>query len=585
MADKTNMMYEYYRIPEGAVKSGTPVSIYLKIERRSAHNPSFCTENEHSPMKWVSFEKGFDIYKTVFTPETGLYFFKFKIDIFELDGGQITVYDKSFTTPDWIYGGLIYHIMVDRFCRSGDTPVRDDAIFHENKDDTPLFSPDENGIVKNNDFFGGNLKGIEDKLDYLSSLGVSAIYLSPVFKSFSNHKYDTGNYLEIDPMFGTEADLVSLCKEAKKRGIRIILDGVFSHTGDDSVYFNKYGNYDSVGAYQSESSPYRSWYNIRSKNDYDCWWGISTLPTVNKNEPTYIEFIKNVLTHWQSKGVSSWRLDVADELTDPMLDNIRIAAKGADPESLIIGEVWEDASNKIAYGKRRHYLLGSQLDSVMNYPLRSAIINFVKFGDAGGLKACIETIMTNYPPPVINCLMNIIGTHDTERILTVLGSDKTFSSKTEMAEFSLSEEEYSFAVRRLKLASFLQMFLPGVPSIYYGDEAGMQGLIDPFNRKFFPWGKENTDILSHYRKIIKFRKNSPVFKEGLYKTEYAANGIFIFKRYDETGSLTLAANASSSPHLLFTRIYDMLNGEYTDTLNPYGFVIYGEEGKNEREGF
>ncbi len=582
------MMYEYFRYPEGAVKSGTPISIYLKIIRRLAMSPLFCTENERLPMKWVSFEKGFDVYKTVFTPETGLYFFKFKLADTEFSGGQITVYDKNFKTPDWIYGGLIYHIMVDRFCRSGDTPIRDDVIFHENKDDTPLFLPDENGIVKNNDFFGGNLKGIESKLDYIASLGVSAIYLSPIFKSYSNHKYDTGNYHEIDPMFGTENDLVSLCTEAQKRGIRIILDGVFSHTGDDSVYFNKYGNYDSVGAYQSDLSPYRSWYNIRSKDDYDSWWGISTLPTVNKNEPTYIEFIRNVLTHWQSRGVSSWRLDVADELTDPMLDNIRTAAKGADPESIIIGEVWEDASNKIAYGKRRHYLLGNQLDSVMNYPMRSAIINFVKSRDSEGLKSCIETIMTNYPPPVINCLMNILGTHDTARILTILGTDRTFSSKTEMAEFSLPAEEYTLAVRRLKVASFLQMFLPGVPSIYYGDEAGMEGLIDPFNRRFFPWGKENADISSHYRKISEFRRNNPIFKEGLYKTEFAENGVFIFTRYDETGSLTIAANAKDTPHLLFGRIYDMLNGEYTDTLNPYGFVIYKtpqERIPNEQKGF
>ncbi len=578
------MIYEYYRLPEGAVKNGTQISIYLKIERRAAHNPFFCTENETLPMKWVSFEKGFDIYKTVFTPETGLYFFSFKLSDTELSGGQITVYDKNFQTPEWIYGGLIYHIMVDRFCRSGDTPVRGDVIFHDNKDDTPLFLPDENGIVKNNDFFGGNLKGIESKLNYLSSLGVTSIYLSPIFKSYSNHKYDTGNYFEIDPMFGTEDDLVSLCTEAKKCGIRIILDGVFSHTGDDSVYFNKYGNYSSVGAYQSDLSPYRSWYNIRSKDDYDCWWGISTLPTVNKNEPSYIEFIRNVLTYWQSRGISSWRLDVADELTDPMLDNIRYAAKTANPESIIIGEVWEDASNKIAYGQRRHYLLGGQLDSVMNYPLRDGIINFAKYGDALILKTCIETIMTNYPPPVINCLMNILGTHDTARILTILGTDKTFSSKTEMAEFLLSEEEYSLAVRRLKVASFLQMFMPGVPSIYYGDEAGMEGLIDPFNRKFYPWGKENTDILSHYRKLIEFRKKTPIFKEGLYKTEYADDGIFIFSRYDKNGSITLAVNASDSPHLLFGRIYDMLNDEYTNTINPYGFVIYGED-KNEQKGF
>ena len=582
------MMYEFYRFPEGAVKSGTPISIYLKIMRRAALSPYFCTENERLPMKWISFEKGFDLYKLIFTPETGLYFFNFKTNNTELSGGQITVYDKNFKTPDWIYGGLIYHIIVDRFCRSGDTPIRGDVIFHENKDDTPLFLPDENGIVKNNDFFGGNLKGIEERLDYLSSLGVTAIYLSPIFKSYSNHKYDTGNYFEIDPMFGTESDLVSLCNEAKRHGIRIILDGVFSHTGDDSVYFNKYGNYDSVGAYQSDLSPYRSWYNIRSRNDYDCWWGISTLPTVNKNDPTYIEFIRNVLVYWQQRGISSWRLDVADELTDPMLDNIRDAAKAKNPESIIIGEVWEDASNKTSYGKRRHYLLGNQLDSVMNYPLREGIINFVKYSNAESLKTCIETLMTNYPPPVINCLMNILGTHDTARILTIFGTDKTFSSKTEMAEFSLSKEEYSLAVKRLKAASFLQFFLPGVPSIYYGDEVGMEGLIDPFNRKFYPWGKENEEILSHYKKISEFRKKTEIFKDGLYKTEYATGGVFIFTRYDEKDNLTFATNVSSSPHLLFTRIYDMLNGEYTDTLNPYGFVIYKtpqERTLNEQKGF
>ena len=224
----------------------------------------------------------------------------------------------------------------------------------------------------------------------------------------------------------------------------------------------------------------------------------------------------------------------------------------------------------------------------MNYPLREGIINFVKYSNAESLKTCIETLMTNYPPPVINCLMNILGTHDTARILTIFGTDKTFSSKTEMAEFSLSKEEYSLAVKRLKAASFLQFFLPGVPSIYYGDEVGMEGLIDPFNRKFYPWGKENEEILSHYKKISEFRKKTEIFKDGLYKTEYATGGVFIFTRYDEKDNLTFATNVSSSPHLLFTRIYDMLNGEYTDTLNPYGFVIYKtpqERTLNEQKGF
>jgi len=267
------------------------------------------------------------------TLKHGLYFYYFELDgkdIFGLgkdfngevsynpNSFQLTVYRKDYTTPAWIKGGIIYQIFPDRFNRSEKDKKPDcDKWLHDNWLDTPVFAPNSEGKVLNNDFFGGDIKGIIEKLEYLKSLSVTAIYLNPVFKAYSNHRYDTGDYFQIDNLLGSKEDFENLIKKAEEYGIKIILDGVFNHTGDDSIYFNKYGRYPSIGAYQSEDSEYFSWYNFTSfPKGYDSWWGIKTLPAVNKNNDGFLNFIagKNgVLEYYTKLGVGGWRLDVVDE--------------------------------------------------------------------------------------------------------------------------------------------------------------------------------------------------------------------------------------------------------------------------------
>ncbi|MBQ4240486.1 MAG: hypothetical protein II672_05205 [Oscillospiraceae bacterium] len=219
---------------------------------------------------------------------------------------QQLVMSSSYVPAYGYSGGIAYQIFPDRFAISGDVPRLPGRVYHTDLADTPEWRPDPHGKILNNDFYGGNLRGIAGKLDYLAELGVDLIYLNPIFVSNSNHRYDTGNYHMIDPQLGTEEDFRYLCARAARKGIRIILDGVFSHTGDDSIYFNRYGRYSSVGAYQSKESPYYSWYTFRHWPDsFDSWWGIETLPEVNEMDPSYTEFITGpdgVIDHWMKAG-------------------------------------------------------------------------------------------------------------------------------------------------------------------------------------------------------------------------------------------------------------------------------------------
>ena len=304
---------------------------------------------------------------------------------------QITVYEKGAKTPDWFKHSVMYQIFPDRFCRVGDKMIeKKGAVYHASWDDDPVYykDPDTREIIAY-DFFGGNIKGIESKLDYLKELGISVIYLNPVFESESNHHYDTGNYHKVDPIFGTNEEFRHLIDTAREKGIRIILDGVFSHTGAQSIYFNRDGRYDSLGAYQSPNSPYYEWYSFRNyPNEYDCWWDFWTLPNVRETTPSYMDFIirneDSVLKHWLNEGISGWRLDVIDELPIEFTETFYAELKRKDPDAVIIGEVWEDASNKIAYGFQRQYLCGREMDSAMNYPFREHLLNFLLGNETHG---------------------------------------------------------------------------------------------------------------------------------------------------------------------------------------------------------
>ncbi len=466
---------------------------------------------------------------------------------------QQTVFSADFTTPDWLAGGIIYQIFPDRFYNSGSNKenVPSDRYICNDWEKQPEYRQPNDALRLGNDYYGGDLKGIEEKLPYLKSLGVSCIYLNPIFEAHSNHRYNTADYFKIDPSLGTEKDLENLVKSAKKCGISIILDGVFSHTGDDSVYFNRKNRYDSVGAFNSHNSPYYSWFKFSEyPNKYSSWWGIDSLPETEEDDLSFSNFIageNGVIRYWLRKGVKGFRLDVADELTDGILDKIRLAIKSESKENYLLGEVWEDASNKISYGARRRFLRGKQLDSVMNYPFANAIIDFLKGQSAEKLNNTVLSILENYPKQAVKLLMNHIGTHDTARILTMLGSDYTPSTREEQSRFTLSKEAYNRGIALLKLAVVLQFTLPGVPSVYYGDEAGMEGFGDPFCRAAFPWGKENKELVEFYKKIGKFRRENKCFKDGEYIPVLMDADVASFVRQSENNKVFIAVNRSSTP--------------------------------------
>ncbi|MDY3087776.1 MAG: glycoside hydrolase family 13 protein [Oscillospiraceae bacterium] len=466
---------------------------------------------------------------------------------------QLTVYDKDFHTPEWLRGGIIYQIFPDRFASSGTKKqnVPSDRILRTDRDGDPYWIPTAEGKVLNNDYFGGDLNGIEQKLGYLKSLGVTCIYLNPILEAQSNHRYDTADYEKIDSMLGTEKDFKSLCESAKKLGIRIMLDGVFSHTGDDSRYFNRYSRYDSLGAYQSKESPYYGWYKFNKwPDDYESWWGIEILPEVNEDNSDFIEYItgKNgIARKWLKLGASGWRLDVADELPDEFLDEFRKAVKEEKADGLVLGEVWEDASNKSSYGKLRRYLLGKQLDSVMNYPFAGAVIDFIRDANAELFASRVMSIVENYPKEVLDVLMNHLSTHDTMRAITALaGENCAYRDRKWQSTHSLDEREYHYGMKLLMAASAMQFALPGVPTIYYGDEAGMLVYMDPFNRRCYPWGKENGELVKWYKKLGKIRNENRVFKDGRFEILSAVAGCVAFSRKNDDEAILVISN--SNPH-------------------------------------
>ena len=464
---------------------------------------------------------------------------------------QITVYDGAYKTPKWWRESVCYQIFPDRFyngAENGEFLSKRCDIIKRNWGDVPYYKAEQfGGKYLANDFFGGNLPGIEKKLPYLKALGISCIYLNPIFKAFSNHRYDTGNYKEIDDMLGNETDFVRLCKKAEDMGIRIILDGVFNHTGSDSVYFNKNGTYDSLGAYQSKKSPYYEWFNFIDYPDkYESWWGIDTLPQVNEASEKYQDYIlkdkDSVVKRWIKKGASGWRIDVADELPDFFVKLLRKSVKDENPDAVIIGEVWEDASNKVAYDELREYFHGDELDSVMNYPLKNAMVDFALSRlDANGFDSRIMSLKENYPRPAFYAALNFLSTHDTARILTVLGA-KYYDSKDEQASSRLFGDELNTAVEKLKCLVTMQFTLPGVPTVFYGDEAGAQGFADPFCRCCYPWGNENQHILEHFRYAIALRNENDVLKNGEFETVYKYANCYGFIRFDKRSKIIVLVN-------------------------------------------
>ena len=572
--------------PYGAVKCGEKLSLHFPIASWVSVDKMFVfirLGDVSTPveMHFEKSENGFSVYTADYVFDAaGIYYYRFEMRNRDgvwyygrgengesvcgenLPEWQLTVYKSSYKTPDFAKGNIIYHIFVDRFNRADGVKTKRKYRLHESFSESPeVVSAD--GKYYADDFFGGNFNGIREKLDYLEELGVGIIYLSPIFKAYSNHRYDTGDYLKVDELLGTEDDFKRLLDAAHEKGMKVILDGVFNHSGADSLYFNKFGTYDSLGAYQSKSSPYYDWYYFKEfPDEYACWWGCDNVPDLNKSNKDYraLVFGKNgVVEKWQKLGADGWRLDVVDELPIDFVNLLIKKIKSVNKDALVIGEVWEDASTKVSYGELRPYLLGDQLDGTMNYPFMNAIIAYVRDGDEKFFKDTVQSILENYPKETVYCLMNSLGTHDTVRIINALSDVRAHGwSKTHKLGYKLPDSEYEKAKKKLYLASVLQFTLPGIPSIFYGDEAGLQGFDDPINRRPYPWGSEDKEILTHYKKLGRIRReNRAVFSGGFNMRD--ENGLVAYERAGGDDEILIAVNAGADDKTLF------INKEYGTT--------------------
>ncbi len=590
--------------PFGAVTEGTKISFCVKAEDPSSpreegspydrEEGSPYDQKEGSPssrviMKYFRESEGNeDIKSLILTKEgneyrgtltldkTGLWFYWFEVldgdrvryfgnsqdslgglaieygNVYEIRHFQITCHSFIKKSPAWYKNAIFYQIFPDRFYNGNEDGCVDNpkpgSFLYGSWYDEPYYIRNSAGGIDHWDFMGGNFKGIRKKIPYLKDLGITGIYLNPIFEARSCHRYDTGDYMKTDPMLGTEEEFRELCEELKENGIRIMLDGVFNHTGADSIYFNALSNYDSIGAANSKDSPYYSWYRFKNYPFiYDCWWGVTDLPNVNEEDPSYRNFITGkdgVIKKWIEAGASGWRLDVADELPDDFIRDIRKSMEEMTPSSgstqnedeseyVLIGEVWEDASNKIAYSKRREYLYGNELHGVMNYPFKDTLIRYLR-GEISAeyIYRVYMSLYENYPPEAFYSSLNSLSTHDTRRIATELGGPE-----------------------KVRMACAALFFSPGVPCIYYGDEAGLKGQRDPYNRAGFPWGREDIEYMQMYREMTRLRKENEVLTGGSYRP-FFMDGLFGILRYgEEKGAMALVLNPSDEEKFIDIQVH------------------------------
>jgi glycosidase len=493
---------------------------------------------------------------------------------------QLTVYDDADPPESWFGQGVTYQIFPDRFCRLS-VPRPEGLVggrtVHSSWEEEPEYRPDGRGEIRNRDFFGGSLAGIQSQLPYLKSLGVDTLYLCPIFEGAENHRYGTGDYEKIDPMLGTQDDFAALCTAAHALDMRVLLDGVFNHVGYVSRYFNGDGSYPDLGAAQSQDSPYYPWFRFDHWPDrYECWWGIYSLPAVEEGCPAYRDYIArgedSIVRRWLRAGADGWRLDVADELPDDFLHDIHAAARAEKPDAVVIGEVWEDGSNKIAYGVRRRHIWGGHCDGLMNYPFRGALLAYLLGGPAEDFQAAMETLREHYPPWAFAGAMNSLGTHDTVRVLTLLGEggERRETSRDWRAEHRLSPEPRERATALLKLAAVVLYAFPGSPTVYYGDEAGMEGFEDPFNRRPFPWGKEDGGLVAWFAALGRARHTQPALREGALRWIRAQGDVLAFARGRGEGAVLAAVNRGDTPARLTWR-------GRTVTLPPATGGLWGRE--------
>ena len=623
-----NSFDPYFKQPFGAVRAGQTVRLSLCIPEELGYvDPHLVLKKEGKFDVPVYYRMNFDgqtprqNHFSVEVPlnDPGLYFYYFDLytDFRRIVRGpdncgviswqdgeswQITVYEQDFETPESIKGKVFYQIFPDRFCEGVENKPMPfaDRIYQADKHAEPFWQPNEVGGHLNEDYFGGDLKGIQQKLPYLHEMGVDFIYLNPIFEAHSNHRYNTADYLNVDPLLGTNEDFEALCTAAQKYGIGIVLDGVFSHTGSDSRYFNREGRYGEGGAYRDPNSPYRCWYDFGSrygeggayrdpnspyrcwydfgpqyKGGYRSWWGFETLPEVDEETPSYVEFITGpggVIDTWLRRGAAGFRLDVADELPDEFIEKVRAAVKRVSPEKFLLGEVWEDATTKFGFNKRRTYLLGKGLDSVMNYPFKNAVLDFVKGKPAEQAMTEILTICEHYPAPAMDTALNFLSTHDTERALTVIADEPANGrGRAWQSGRCVTGDAYEEGLLRLRMAYAIIYTLPGVPCLYYGDEIAMQGYRDPFNRAFFRWDAHEQRLRPVLAQLAQLRHTCEAFRTGQLRVLRAEDGILHYQRVGKVETAEIIVNRTE--HII---VETLASGKSTE-VNPMGFTIVVEE--------
>lgn len=569
-------------------------------------------------MKWEEANDGISKYCTeVQFNELGNYFFFFSLEINgetkavkisratnepevmlvsdESPYFRILVTQKGFEIPCWAKDAIAYQIFVDRFCKVGKTQGEQKGRQYRIWGDFPDWHRNASGNFHNNDFFCGNIEGICSRLDYLKSLSVDIVYLSPINESLYRYeRYASTNHMEIDSDAGTFEDLAKLHKKANENGMHIILDIAFNHCSSDNPIFKE--------AMSNPNSKYRDWFHING-NSYICWYGIfADMPIFNQYSAGYQDYVygENGVVAKFAPYVDGFRLDLASELQPFVLEGIRNRANQYG-KHLILGEYW----HKVPVG-----ILGRGLDCPTNYPFTDAILKFVAFGRGNDFSSKIYNVLESYPQNTIDTMFNSLDTHDMMRAITILsqkcvrdepdriweidkegsrwhvvrnGRGEFLTDDFRQFEFDndkLGSEEYAQAVKKLKVAVILQYFLPGIPCTFYGTEVGMHGFKDPFNRKCFNWDEEywDKDLLSFYQEIGRFRKSYHGAGSS-FEVRYTDQDIFIFERKNETNSVFVAVNRGQE-----RRYVDIpksfRQSEKTFTLNanrnylePYGGII------------
>ena len=543
-----------FKFPKGVISKNQSVKFHVDYEdEKEPKNVYFMVKkDEDSDYQYLEMtkNKGYEI--TYKFKENGHFWYNFQIvfddfcvylnrtydhwsydSVYKGEDYLQLVTEQEYVCTNSMQGGIIYQIYVDRFCRVGEVTERKPLIL---RDDWcgKIKKNTSDPLIINLEVFGGNINGIISKLDYLKDLGVTTIYLNPISMANSGHKYDTADYMKVDDMFGTEKDFKNLIDLSRERGIKIVIDGVYNHTGSDSIYFNKEGRFDTLGAYKSKDSIFYKWYDfINYPDEYRCWWGFDTLPSINGECEEFQEYIAGkdgVLEKFLKLGVAGVRLDVVDEINDKFVKKISNKVKEFGKDNVIMGEVWEDAATKIAYSSRRKYFSSNELNSVMNYPIKETVLEYIFTGNSNNLNSTIRMLENNYPKVVRDNLMNFLTTHDTKRVFSEI--------------LKANNNNEKLATKLYKIATALIFTLPGVPSIFYGDEYGMQDN-DDSSRGCFDWNNYKNEVFDWFQKITKIRKLN-VLKDGEINVIYSANGKFIFERFNDNERVVVFANMTDS---------------------------------------